>query len=195
VKSDTYILAEGAAPRLRKPAVRASIESELMLRASTTKWKDWAGWVHGNSWLGFYYKIDDVVSGLKAKPFEDWSVPEEKRVWLFPLGDEDISKLNERMNTIYGDILREPMKTSEWPIRKVLSIFLGGAGTYDIHLSPSNKWVGIRTNISSFRLEWIYNSVYIGESQHAEFSDFLRNWVWIASQGRPPEISKLYFGD
>src|SRR2546428_13027165 len=50
--------------------------------------------------------------------------PHLGRVWVFPLGMSELPNLNERLNTIYGDILRQPMNIADWPMRKEVEILL-----------------------------------------------------------------------
>src|SRR5205807_2658394 len=105
------------------------VETELLFRAATTPWEDWAGWKKGNAWLEFNYTIDNVSEGLfKPTAPTQWSKPDTWWIYIFPLGNEELPNLNNRLNDLYDNVLHQPKDTRLWPIRKSVDVLMRGPG-------------------------------------------------------------------
>jgi hypothetical protein len=185
----------GGMPVLDLPAVAASVEKELLFRAATTPWKDWAGWKKGNAWLEFDYTLDETEKGL-FKPVAPSSWPPAKAnwIWIFPLGNAEIPDLNNRLNTLYDEVLHQPKNTENWPIRKVVNVLIRRAGRVSISFGKDSSFQGWSTDIDDRYIKgWLNLAGMEGDSKE-KFPELLLDHLWKKSGGKPPMIEKLFIG-
>jgi hypothetical protein len=183
----------GGMPVIDLPAVAASVERELLFRAATTPWKDWAGWQKGNSWLEFNYTLDGAEEGI-YKPVAPSSWPPAKTnwIWIFPLGNEEIPDLNNRLNVLHDEVLHQPKDTESWPIRKEIRVLIRRAGQVGIGLYKNNHLQGWGTNINDRYIKGWLRLAGMDEASKEEFPQLLLDHLWKNSGGKPPVIEKLF---
>lgn len=193
LKPEYINVVAGGVPVIDLPAVAASVEKELLFRAATTPWKDWAGWQKGDAWLGFDYTLDDAEAGLfKPVAPSRWPPAKTTWVWIFPLGNAEIPDLNERLNVLYDEVLHQPMDTKGWPIRKEVEVLIRQAGTVDIVLGKDNSVQGWGATIDDRYIRgWLALAGMEGASKQ-KFPELLLNHLWKQSGGKPPVIEKLF---
>jgi hypothetical protein len=192
VNSEAYIRDRGGVPMLDKGSVAAKIQSELLLMAASTKWKDLLGWTHGEAWVNYNYVIDNVAkSRREPNPRSKWSVTSE-RVLMGPIPTvrEDFPNLVDRLNNIYGNILHQPMQIKDWPVRKKLYVLLRPyVGQVFVDLGPRNEFLGAGLGIGETRMR-----LTLGlreETDRKNFPRDLMRWLWRNSGGKPPAINSL----
>lgn len=193
LKPDYFHVVHGGLPVLDLPAVAASVEKQLLFRAATTPWKDWAGWRKGDAWLGFNYTIDDAEEGLfKPVAPSRWPAAKTRWVWVFPLGNAEIPDLNKRLNVLHDEVLHQPKDTRNWPIRKDVEVLIRRAGNVYIVLRPDNRFQSWSTNIDDRYINgWLKLAGIEGASKE-KFPELLLGQIWKESGGEPPVIEKLF---
>jgi hypothetical protein len=193
LKREYIKVVAGGMPVIDLPAVAASVERELLFRAATTPWKDWLGWQKGNAWLEFNYTLDDAEEGI-YKPVAPSSWPPAKInwIWIFPLGNEELPDLSNRLNVLHHEVLHQPMAPQTWPIRKEIQVLIRRAGQVGITLSQHNSFRGWGTSINERYIKgWVELAGRAAASKD-DFPQLLLDHLWKDSGGKPPVIEKLF---
>lgn len=186
----------GSAVVVHIPALRATMEAQLLMRAATTPNESWTGTTYDDVTLDFHYRITNVgnprdPSTMKprAKPVDNWKV-HLKTTRLGPQ-PTSVSGLAKRLNTLHKTHLG-PMRTRRMPFKKRLLISLAGAesgqgwGMVYVTTSPSGrKLVGLQ----SFFLAGDKSQALKGELGGSLAR--LAKVAWQDSSGRPPTITEL----
>lgn len=185
----------GEAVVVHIPALRSTMEAQLLMRAATTPHESWTGTTYDDVTMDFRYDIGNVgdprdPSTMKPRtnPLSDWTVA-HKSTRLGPQ-PTSVSGLATRLNHLHKTHLG-PMRTRRMPFKKRLQINISGGshkgwGMIFITTSASGR--------SVLKVQPMYLGGDKGDALKAELGGSLvrlGKLAWKDSGGRPPTITEL----
>ena len=180
---------EGGVPVIKSDAIAASVEKDLLLKAATSPWRDWAGWEHGNAWVEYNYSVGNVMHGLAAEPRSEW----DSSLWgvsMFPIPEG--RDIGERLETIHAQTLHRAMDIATWPIRKRINVTLRGAGRVNVMLGPGNGVVSATHTLGDDQLRAMHRADESVPEEADALPLYVLRLLW-GGETKPPAQESFFF--
>jgi hypothetical protein len=161
----------------------AVAEREAIVRGGAKQSADWLGWKHGGWWVEYEYRVEGAWDGtFKVMPFNQWQLTRDRPdAVLYPI-DTEPREARNRLNELGG-----PHDVADWPLRKVLKLYVRGSYALTVTLDGKNKVVSTGTEYLDPRIAQRLHKEAGWDNPGRDLAD----WVWSGTGGLPPDIDRL----